>query len=260
MPASIRLHVAAPAAEIIIDAPARRNAFNMEMWAALPSLIDSAENDASVKGVINHGGDTGHFAAGADISEFDVIYRDKAAATNSARVIADGLNAVARCSKPVIAAIEGVCIGGGVSVALACDFRIASTDARFGVTPARLGLIYPPDDTRRLVSAVGAAQAKDILFTGDIFDTERAHRIGLVTETCPVGGSLQAAHEKVRLIASLSQTSVRGAKEMINRLDSDDGLGDEDGLRLFVEASTGPDFREGYRAFLEKRKPNFPEQ
>ena len=258
MTAQIRLSLAAPAAEIVIDAPARRNAFNTQMWAALPGLIAEAEAMQDAKVVILHGGGTGHFAAGADISEFETIYADKASAGRSADTIARALDAIEACTKPVIAAIEGACVGGGVSIALACDIRIASEKARFGVTPARLGLVYPAGDTRRLVSAVGVSQAKDILFTGTIFGADRARRIGLVTETCEAGSALGAAREKAMLIASVSQASVRGSKQLVNRLESQAGLSDEDGRRLFVEAVCGPDFHEGYRAFLEKRSPDFP--
>lgn len=257
MPAQITLSLAAPAAEIVFDAPARRNAFNMEMWAALPGLIAEAEAAPDAKAVILHGGETGHFAAGADISEFETIYANEEIAGESADTIARGLNAISACEKPVIAAIEGVCIGGGVSLALAADIRIASEAARFGVTPARLGLVYPADDTRRLVETVGASQAKDILFTGAIFDTGRALRIGLVDEVCKPGAALAEARGKTESIAAVSQYSVRATKRMINML-NDERISSTDRRAAFVRAATGPDFAEGYRAFLDKRTPDFP--
>lgn len=259
MTVQIHYRLNPPVAEIVFDAPARRNAFDMAMWAALPDLIARTEADAAARAVILHGGETGHFAAGADISEFDTIYANRTVAEETATVIADGLNAIAGCQKPVIAAIEGACVGGGVSLALAADIRIASTAARFGVTPAKLGLVYPGDDTERLVRTVGLSQAKDILFTGDLFGTDRALRIGLIDDTTAPGEAFQGALQKARIIAANSQASIRAAKAMITDLESSEGLSRDEALSRFVDGVTGDDFAEGYRAFLEKRAPDFPE-
>lgn len=245
-------------ADIVFNAPARRNAFNMQMWAALPGLIAEAEAVEAARVVVLHGGETGHFAAGADISEFETIYADSESAAHAATTIADGLNAIADCRKPVIAAIEGACVGGGVSLALACDIRIASREARFGVTPAKLGLVYPVDDTQRLVRAVGPSQAKDILFTGRIFDAERALRIGLVDDLAEPGKALASARARAEDIAAVSQYSVRGMKEIVNAIAAGVPPRPDEARQRFVDAATGPDFREGYRAFLEKRQTDFP--
>lgn len=245
-------------ADIVFNAPARRNAFNMQMWSALPGLIAEAEAVETAKVVVLHGGETGHFAAGADISEFDTIYADAASATHAAATIADGLNAIADCRKPVIAAIEGACVGGGVSLALACDIRIASREARFGVTPAKLGLVYPADDTERLVRTVGPSQAKDILFTGRLFEADRALRIGLVDDLAEPGKALASARQRAREIAGASQFSVRAMKDMVNAIAAGVPPHPDVARQRFVDAATGPDFREGYRAFLEKRESNFP--
>ena len=248
----------APVAEIIINAPERRNALNLAMWAALPSLVAEAEQAEEIRAIILHGGDSGHFAAGADISEFADVYADEAASATSADTIAQALEALVDCQKPIIAAIEGACVGGGVSLALACDIRIASEDARFGVTPARLGLVYPAKDTCRLVETVGAALAKDILFTGRIFDAARALRIGLIEDICDPGTALKVARERAATIADVSQYSVREMKKMISAFDSPAGLSPAEGRQIFLDAAAGDDFKEGYRAFLEKRKPDFP--
>ena len=149
---TIRLEIAAPLAEIILDQPQRRNALSLEMWAALPARLAEANADPAVKVLLLHGGGTGVFAAGADISEFPAIYGTEADARHSGQTIARALAALEDSPKPVIAAIEGPCIGGGVSLAVACDLRIATTSATFGITPARLGLVYPPE-IHRIVAA-----------------------------------------------------------------------------------------------------------
>mgnify|MGYP003651152024 CR=1 FL=1 len=128
--------------EIILDKPAKRNALSTDMWAALPALVDAAVADTSVKVIIIHGGTAGAFAAGADISEFETIYATAESAERSGDTIARAIDSLANCAKPVIAAIDGACVGGGVSLALAADLRIAGEGAKFAVTPAKLGL--PP--------------------------------------------------------------------------------------------------------------------
>ncbi|WP_300381944.1 enoyl-CoA hydratase-related protein [Henriciella sp.] len=245
-------------ADIVFNAPERRNAFSQKMWAALPGLIAEAESASTVKTIIMHGGESGHFAAGADISEFETIYADDVVAGESADTIANALNAIAGCEKPVIAAIEGVCIGGGVSLALAADIRIASQRSRFGVTPAKLGLVYPADDMRRLVQAVGSGHARDILFTGAIFDAQRAQRIGLVEDLCPEGTALDHARNRAEMIGEVSQYSVREMKRLLSALTTTGGLSDEDGRQAFIDTARSEHFRAGYRAFLDKRKAEFP--
>ena len=242
----------------MINAPARRNAFNMKMWAALPSIMRAIDEDSALKVAVFHGGSTGHFAAGADISEFADIYADRDTARQTAQTIADGLNAIANANKPVIAAIEGVCVGGGVSLALACDIRLATATARFGITPAKLGLVYPPEDTQRLVETVGASQAKDMLFTGRLFHADHALRVGLIDTICAGDTVLSAAREKAAEIAGVSQWSVRAAKKMIGSLRRGGDAAETAEVERFLDGVTGPDFKEGFNAFLSKRNPDFP--
>src|SRR5439155_22237763 len=123
--------------------------------------------------------------------------------------------AIAALRKPTIAAITGSCVGGGCELALACDIRVAAPDARFGITPAKLGIVYHFTSTRQLVGAVGPAWAKRILFTGEIIDAATALRIGLVTELHPAAGD--RALELAGTIAERAAISVRGAKTIVNR-------------------------------------------
>ena len=254
----IRLEITGGIAEIILDVPERRNALNDAMWAAIPQLVCEANADGDASVIILHGGRAGAFAAGADISEFETIYADEASARTAATHVGEALAAIETSPKPVIAAIEGACVGGGVSLAIACDLRIAAEGAKFGVTPARLGLVYPLADTRRLIETVGGAAARDILFTGRIFPAEEAFRLRLVDRLVERGGALAAARGLAGDIASLSQFAVRGMKQSILSVEAGQREEDAASLASFVEGALGEDFREGYRAFLDKRPARFP--
>lgn len=253
----IRLDILAPFAEIVLNRPERRNALSLDMWDKIPAMIDTAVADSSVKIIILHGGTAGAFAAGADISEFSTAYNTAENAANSGKIIADALNAVENCPKPVIAAIDGACVGGGVSLSVAADLRVAGEGSKFGVTPAKLGLVYPAGDTRRLLHLVGTSRTKDILFTGRIFDAEEALQMGLINRIVAKGDALKAAHHLGEDIASVSQWSTRSIKQMIAGLESGWADDDEAANALFLEGFNNADHQDGYRAFLEKRKPNF---
>lgn len=255
---SIYLDLDAPIAELILNKPERRNALSGDMWAAIPGLIDEANNDSRVRIIVLHGGDAGAFAAGADLSEFAETYATAESADKGNRTIADALYAIERSTKPVIAAIEGACMGGGVSLALACDLRIACTSSKFGIPPAKLGLVYPPADTRRLLNAVGPGAARDLLFTARVIEGNEAKEMGLIDRLVEDGTALAEARKVASDIASLSQWSVRAAKQMMLGLESGWADDDPDAVELLRDGFSNDDFRDGYKAFLEKRKPHFP--
>ncbi len=257
MTASIKLDLAPPIAEIVLNKPEKRNALSVDMWAAIPDMVASAIDDPDVKVLIIHGGTAGAFAAGADISEFETIYATRESAEASGLTIAAALNAIEACPKPTIAAIDGACVGGGVSIAMTCDLRIASEDSKFGVTPAKLGLVYPASDTRRLLQAIGASATKDILFTGRIFQADEAHTMRLIDRQVATGTALDEARQMANQIAAASQWSTRAIKRMINGLQSGWADSEREALDLFLEGFSNEDFADGYKAFLEKRPPNF---
>ncbi|WP_018147449.1 enoyl-CoA hydratase/isomerase family protein [Henriciella marina] len=243
-------------AEIVINAPQRRNALSMSMWSALPVLVRTVDADTAAKALIIHGGEGGHFAAGVDISEFETIYDGEEKTRQTTAIISEALDAIIKCRKPVIAAIEGSCFGAGISLAVACDVRIASTSARFGLPPAKLGIVYPPADLRRLLETIGAPAAKRMLFTARRFTGGEAAQMGLVDEIAEEGLTLAAARTMADEISGNSRWSVRTLKKMIGEIGS--GVPDGDLLHHMVEGAAGEDFREGYSAFLEKRKASFP--
>ena len=243
-------------AEIVFNAPSRRNALSMSMWAALPVLVRTVDADSAAKALIIHGGDVGHFAAGVDISEFETIYADEISTRETTAIISDAMSAVENCSKPVIAAIDGSCFGAGIALAVACDIRIASANASFGLPPAKLGIVYPPTDLRRLVKLVGPSNAKHMLFSARRFSSTQALSLGLVNEVTGEGGALKAARHTVQDIAANSSWSVKALKKMVSEIASN--ASDDELLEYMVEGAAGADFREGYSAFLEKRTAEFP--
>ena len=160
-------------------------------------------------------------------------------------------HALARADRPTVAFVDGDCVGGGCGMALACDIRVATLKARFGITPAKLGLVYPLHDTKLLVDLVGPGQAKRILFTGDLLTAEEALRIGLI--------DLIADHPD-ELLASISANSLhsqRQSKAIVRRVLDGQAGDDAETLAMFAEAFEGPDFEEGVSAFLGKRKADF---
>lgn len=252
---SLTLEFEDAVATLTIDRPAKRNAMSYEMWSALPDLLGKVEADESVRALVIRG--TDHFSAGADISEFTTLRADAEGARRYNAVVHAGERSIARLSKPVVAAVTGVCVGGGCEIALACDVRIAADDARFGITPAKLGIVYNLTSTKRLVDAVGPAWASQILFTAELVDAPTALRIGLVNELHPAGDVVARATALAATMASRAQVSVRGSKAIIGRV-LDGHHAEDDTVRAMYENSvTSTDYAEGVRAFLDKRAPRF---
>ena len=241
-------------AELVLNQPSRRNALSAVMWNAIPDLVAKASGDPEIRTLIVHGGATGHFAAGADISEFETVYGTPESSRAYSASIANALEAVAGFPKPVIAAIEGACVGGGVSLAVACDLRVASSESKFAVTPGKLGLVYPVEDVRRLSRLIGPAGVKDLLFTGRLLLADEAKALGLTDRACEPGTALQTARALAEEIMATSQWSLQATKQMIAL--AEEGR-DGDGLDLFLSAFDKEDFREGYSAFLAKRRADF---
>ena len=249
------LDTAGPVATLTIDRPAKRNAMSYAMWSALPGLLDLVRHDDEVRVLVLKGG--AHFSAGADIGEFTTLRAGADGAAKYSEAVHAGERAIATLGKPTIAAISGFCVGGGCEMALACDIRIAESGARFGITPAKLGIVYNFTSTKQLVDVVGPAWAKQILFSGEIIPADTALRIGLVNEV----HEPEAVHARVRelaeTIASRAQVSLRGAKTIVDLIK--DGRYEEDDAvhALYDEAVHSAEYAEGVAAFLEKREPNF---
>lgn len=243
-------------ARLTLCRPDRRNALNAAMWRALPLVAAAVDEEPGVK-VLTVAGMSGNFAAGADIAEFETACATPELAGQYAAAVHDGLLAFSRMAKPTVAVIEGFCIGGGVALALACDIRLAADDARFAVTPAKLGIVYNIFDTRLLVDAVGASAARDILFTGRIIDAQRALRLGLIDDAVSPRELSNLAEARCALICANSAYSVREAKKMVRRALDGQAVDDAITREVSVRSFTGRAFDKGRAAFLAKEAPDF---
>jgi enoyl-CoA hydratase/carnithine racemase len=254
--AAVRLRRDGQVATLVLDQPAKRNALTRAMWRMLPALLGQAALDPEVA-VLRVEGAGGHFCGGADIGEFAETYATPETAAEANAAIAAAVEALAGFPKPAIAVIRGACVGGGVALALACDLRFAASDARFAVTPAKLGLIYSHGDTRRLMRAVGTARAKDLLFSARSVEAEEAARIGLVDEVRLPQALDDFVAAWLAPVAAGSRPALRAIKAMAAAIE--DGAERETPAlaALFADAFRGEDFREGRQAFLEKRAAAF---
>jgi enoyl-CoA hydratase/carnithine racemase len=251
----LRLEAEDGIAQLIIDRADKRNAFNQSMWERFPELLAEAMADPGVRLLMLRSADPGIFSAGADIEEFSTGARDAEWRRRNQAAIRRAQFELARAPKPTIALVEGACVGGGCGLAIACDLRVAGSRARFGITPARLGLVYSLHDTKLLVDLVGPSQAKRILFTGALLDPVEAARIGLVDLVSDDPAA--EAEALAASIAAASPHSVGASKAMIRRILDGQVEDDEETRRAFDAAFEGEDFDEGVSAFLAKRTPQF---
>ena len=242
-------------ARIGIRRPDKRNALATCHWAAIESALDALAS--STAQVVVLAGVPGAFSAGADIDELGQLLASPTAfAANNAQVQRTQLK-LQRLPQTTVAVIDGVCVGGGLGLALACDLRLASARSRFAITPAKLGLVYSADDSRRLVNAVGMARARELLLTGRLLDAATALDWGLVNQ---LAGDEGLEPLEQALLASLLATSGqarRGIKTVLGHLGGDASIPSAAARAAFDDAFASADFAEGAQAFLHKRPPSF---
>ena len=241
---------------LIFNNPEKRNALSLEMWAGIAEALDAFKADAEVRAIVLKGAGGKAFISGADISQFEARRSSAEKAADYNAITEKAWAALAHTPKPVIAAIEGFCIGGGLAVAMKADIRIATRNSTLGVPAARLGLAYPLDAIRDLVNLVGPSQAKWILLTGRQIDANDAHRIGLVDEVVEPGKLDEAVAALTATLAQNAPLSMRAAKETVDQIAR--GRVNHDELAalatLCIESA---DYAEGRKAFMEKRSPRF---
>lgn len=256
LPDGLRLSLAGPVATLVLDRPATRNAMTLAMWRAVPVVAAAVAAQPRVRVLLVRGAGGGPFCAGADIGEFVARRSGPDAAGYTAAVLAAG-QALAGLSKPTVAMITGACVGGGCELALSCDLRVAGADARFGITPARLGVVYNQTSTAALVAAVGAPWARYLLMTGDLIDAATALRIGLVHQVHPAGTAGDAAWELARRLAGRAPVSVAAAKRLVGRAAAGPVAEDDWARRWYDRSYASAEYAEGVAAFLARREPDF---
>ncbi|MHB8089990.1 MAG: enoyl-CoA hydratase-related protein [Syntrophales bacterium] len=243
-------------AYVVIDRPAALNALNNQVIRELGEIFSELEINPAVRAVILTGAGTRAFVAGADISEmkqFSVLEaREFALRVNHAQAKIESI------AKPVIAAVNGFALGGGCELSLCCDIRIASSAAKFGQPEINLGIIPGGGGTQRFARLIGIGMAKELVFTGDLIDAQRAYELGLVSRVVPPETLMEEAQKIAAKIARKSLPVLRLAKEAFNygySMDLEKALKFE--IECFANCFDVEDHNEGMSAFLEKRKPVF---
>ena len=248
--------LAGPIARLTFNRPSARNALTWAMYDALVEACASADGNPDVRALVIRGaGDA--FAAGTDLRQFAEFRSgdDGIGYENRLDAVIDRLE---RVTVPTIAQVHGVAAGGGCVIALACDLRVCSPDARFGVPIARtLGNCLSAANCARLVDAVGAARASDLLFTGRLIDVAEADSMGLVTRVAELPALDRAIEDLVATIAGNAPLTIRAAKAALHRLAAHRRLAAGLDADLISMCYGSADFREGITAFLEKRRPRF---
>ncbi len=241
---------------ITFNQPEKRNAMSVAMWHGLTEILDRFEADPAIRAIVMTGAGTKAFVSGADISQFEQQRADGNAQLEYDRLTSSGRNRLAAFPKPVIARVRGFCLGGGLGIAMQADLRIAAIDSQFGIPAARLGIAYGFDMVRKLVSLVGPAHARTLLYTGERIDAEEAQRIGLVNKVVADEDLNETVFNIARTIADNAPLSIRGMKLAVNEAVRSESERDVDAVnRAVLACFDSEDYREGRRAFMEKRKP-----
>jgi len=258
---NIRTEVEDKVAVLTIDHPPV-NSLNAQVVAELGQAVDELLADDEVKAIVVTGGGTNAFVAGADIPEIKALFEGSEEAASAFIEAGQGVNLkIERATKPVIAAINGFCLGGGLELAMACHMRICSDRARLGQPEINLGIIPGFGGTQRLSRIVGRGKAAEMILTGDMITAQEAYRMGLVNKVVPAGAVLKEARGLARKIVSKSRFPIAAALRAISQ-----GLevSTEEGLRIeaeqFVILAEKEDPLEGLSAFLEKRQPQFKDR
>ncbi len=243
---------------ITFNNPARRNAVSMAMWEALSEIVRNYESDDAIRVIVLKGAGDQAFVSGADISEFEEKRSSPGTTKRYNAASGRATDDLQHAGKPTLAMINGYCIGGGVSVALSCDMRIASESARFGVPAAKLGLGYDAAGVKKLVNVVGPAFAKEIFFTARQFNAQEALAMGLINRTVADAQLEARVREYAEAIAANAPLTVASIKTIVGELVKDESKRDEALCRQVVERCfDSADYVEGRTAFMEKRKPVF---
>jgi len=256
--AELKTSIQGGVATVVFSNPPKMNAMTFDMWQAVPKTFAELDANPAVRVIVCKGDGEKAFISGADISQFEKLRGTVEAQFDYNKAVEQAYTAPMRTAKPVLASIRGICIGGGLGFAAACDLRICAEDAIFRMPAARLGLGYSPSGVRRFINVLGAANTMEIFFTAKKFDAREALRMGFVSKVVPVAGLEGATAEMCGLIAENAPLTVAAAKFAAQQALKDPEERDLAKAIKMVEACfASEDHKEGRKAFMEKRTPKF---
>lgn len=243
---------------ITVSNPDKFNAMSLSMWKALKDHVKHFEGNAQVRVLVLTGQGDRAFVSGADISEFACIRSGSASVSAYDEAVQDAQSTLNQCEKPTVARIRGVCMGGGIGLAMACDLRYASSDARFRMPAARIGLGYARNGMEQLLDTLGATAAMDIFLTARVFDGREAERMGLVHECFDDALFNEKINLRIEAVATNAPLTLRAAKATIRDILRPQGEERRKTIDHWIrDCFESSDYREGQVAFRERRVPQF---
>lgn len=254
----LRIELANGVARLLIDNAPKRNAFDLDMWRALPPLFEAMDAAREVRAIVVSGAPGLPFCSGADISEFSTVRATSAGGRAYEEANVEAFEAISACAKPTIAAISGFCMGGGMGIASACDLRVAQEGTVFGIPAGRLGVGYPPSAMRFVVAAVGAQRAMELFFTARRVTAGEALGIGYLSRVFEQESFEGGVDNLAETIAANAPLTLRAAKAAIRAAAQLPGAPSAEQCEAMARACfDSGDYMEGRAAFLEKRAPQF---
>jgi enoyl-CoA hydratase len=245
-----------PIATVVLNRPEKLNAMSVAMNRRLREIMEACDADLDLRCVVLRGSGGRAFCVGADIAEFEAMRSSAAKAREYARLSNPAFHTVRACRHPVVALIQGLCVGGGFGLAALADIKICGESSRFGVPIKRLGLVESHEELEAVVRAIGAGPTLEILLTGDLLDARDALRVGFVNRVVPDDRVEEEAYAVARKIAEGAPLAARWHKRFVYDLTARRPLTDEE-RDVAYHCFDTEDFRIGYRAFLAKTTPRF---
>lgn len=243
---------------LTFNQPQKRNAVSVDMWEAIPTVLDAFEDDPDIRVIVLQGAGDQAFVSGADISQFDQHRAERGAVSYYEEIAERAQMRIHACDKPTIAMIRGYCLGGGVNIALCCDLRIAAGSGRFGIPAARVGLGYRLSAMTNLVNTVGHAKAREMFFTARQMPAEAALAANLVHAVVPDARLQEVVDDHCAVIAANAPLTIAAGKRMMRELLKPGAEVDIAASKAWLRACfDSEDYIEGRRAFMEKRQPVF---
>jgi enoyl-CoA hydratase len=240
---------------VVVSNPAKFNAMTVTMWQELAAAIAELDADAGIAVIVLTGEGEQAFISGADISQFESERGEREAQERYGAIVDAAYAAPVRASKPVIASIRGICMGGGLGLAAGCDVRICASDARFRMPAGRLGLGYKPEGVQRFVALIGVQNTLDVFFSARVFGADDALRMGFVSQVVAPAELDAVVRAYADTIAQNAPLTLKAAKLSVNAFL---GTASDEAADAAAQAcNTSEDYREGVRAFAEKRKAVF---